>query len=906
MKACDGRVSPTIPWSCDVGREFVLGVGHLIAHGFAPELVAVWRAAMGPELLPLQARVLTETGLLRGENLLVFAPTSSGKTFVAEMAAARHIARGRRALFLVPTRALAEEQFARLERTYAPLGWRVAVATRERTAHDAAIAAGQFDLAVIVYEKLRAFLAQSPALLPVLGLVAVDELQLLGDRERGALVDLLLTKLLACGHPVQVLGLSAVLSENARLGAWLKSDFFVWRERPVELREGVLCAADGVFRFREMNSGREDTEALLTAAVRAAPGPEDDFHYPTVEALTRAFAAQREPTLVFVPTKHLSRAWAFRLGRALGLPSAQEAARTLDTAEDSHSRELMAECLAAGVAFHNADLPHDLRRMIEHEFDAGRVPVLVATSTLAQGVNLAARNVISVPAMVGCDTLTGAPVLVPLSRQRFRNQGGRAGRYAHGQPFGRSILIAATAAEAHRLMREYVHGDPEPIEPRADDATAQAMILDAVATGIAATPAAAASFLRRTYAHFSAWCAEPQRFDETMARAVETLEKGHLVATDSRGALRATGLGETAAAYGLQPGTAALFHEFCSCPRAAACTPFEVIAVCAFTPDGRDFPLGLTEREAAGHVFPRMLAARADLEPGTMPAPLNRLLTPSGGFAQADAEALKKTFVAEAWISHEPTRDIEERLRLYAGTMASLAAHLGWLAQALAACAATLGAREETRMRIARVAARLPDGVEDSGVALASLGVSGLTRMHIAALVREGYDSAAAVAESSRTVLEQILPATLAAELLDAARRKLEPPEHSVRPGMISNREVDKPPAQGKARPVLEIRTDSPGQVRFRGRTVFLPPLPYQLLVLLARAAGRVVAYRDIDEHLWPDAKVEPQQIVFHKVAILRALAGDRDDETVDALIRTVRGHGLMLALDPAEVTVTE
>jgi replicative superfamily II helicase len=897
---------PSFHWTDARAPDAALEVGHLVAHGFAPELVGAWRAAMGAALLPLQAQVLTETGLLRGDNLLVFAPTSSGKTFVAEMAAARHIARGRRAVFLVPTRALAEEQFGRLERTYAPLGWRVAVATRERTAHDAAISAGRFDLAVVVYEKLRAFLAQSPALLPLLGLVAVDELQLLGDRERGALVDLLLTKLLACGHPVQVLGLSAVLGENARLGAWLQSDFFVWRERPVELREGVLCAADGVFRFREVNSGREGVEALLPTPPPAAPDPGDDHHYPAVEALARAFAAEREQTLVFVPTKHLSRAWAFRLGRALGLPPAREAARALEDAEDSHSRELMAQCLAAGVAFHNADLPHDLRRMIEREFDAGHLPVLVATSTLAQGVNLAARNVISVPAMVGCDTLTGAPVLTPLSRQRFRNQGGRAGRYARGQAFGRSILVAATEAEARRLMREYIHGDPEPIEPRADDATAQAMMLDAVAAGIATTAETAGAFVQRTYAHMTAWSAAPQRFDEAMARAVETLAQARLIAVGPGGALRATGLGEAAAAYGLQPGTAALFREFCRCPRAAACSPFEVIAVCAFSPDGHDFPLGLSQREAAAHIFPRMLTARADLDPASMPAPLDRLLAPEGGFAEAEAEALKKTFVAEAWISREPTRDIEQRFQLYAGSIAGLAAHLGWLAQALAACAAALGARDETRTRIARVAARLPEGVEDSGVALAALGVPGLTRMHIAALVREGFDSAEAVAGAGREMMERLLPAPLAARLLESARRALEPPQDAPIPGGALAPQPDKPAAPRETWRELEMSLSNPGQVRFRGREVFLPPLPYQLLVLLARTPGRVVPYREIDEQLWPDAKVEPQQIVFHKAAILRALAGDSAAEPVDDLIRTIRGHGLMLALDPAQVAMRE
>jgi len=59
----------------------------LIGYGAPDRAVAVWREKQGGQLLPLQARAVCEFGLFGGGNLLVQAPTSSGKTFVGEMAA---------------------------------------------------------------------------------------------------------------------------------------------------------------------------------------------------------------------------------------------------------------------------------------------------------------------------------------------------------------------------------------------------------------------------------------------------------------------------------------------------------------------------------------------------------------------------------------------------------------------------------------------------------------------------------------------------------------------------------------------------------------------------------------------------------------------------------------------------
>ena len=92
------------------------------------------------------------------------------------------------------------------------------------------------------------------------GLVIVDELQMITDRERGPALELLLTKLRIAPSKPRIIGLSAVLGRAQALADWLGARLLVDTRRPVELRKGVLCR--GVFRYREHNSGTEHTEAF--------------------------------------------------------------------------------------------------------------------------------------------------------------------------------------------------------------------------------------------------------------------------------------------------------------------------------------------------------------------------------------------------------------------------------------------------------------------------------------------------------------------------------------------------------------------------------------------------------------------------------------------------------------------
>lgn len=99
----------------------MLSVIGLAAHGAPSALIDVW-ANHVHDLTDIQERAVRAGALDGASNLLVVAPTSSGKTFVGEMAAtASAFARRRHAIFIVPFKAVAEEHFLLFRERYGDL-----------------------------------------------------------------------------------------------------------------------------------------------------------------------------------------------------------------------------------------------------------------------------------------------------------------------------------------------------------------------------------------------------------------------------------------------------------------------------------------------------------------------------------------------------------------------------------------------------------------------------------------------------------------------------------------------------------------------------------------------------------------------------------------------------------------
>ncbi len=154
------------------------------------------------------------------------------------MAAAHNALNSKRSIYLVPTKALAEEKFLSFKDFYGDFGLDIVISTRDRKEYDDALFNGNFDIAIIVFEKFFQLLNSAEAVISKISLVVVDELQLIADVNRGVNLELLLTKLKLIGSDIQIIVLSAVLGHRRRLPGWSFFFFFFGYLRRADTRLG--------------------------------------------------------------------------------------------------------------------------------------------------------------------------------------------------------------------------------------------------------------------------------------------------------------------------------------------------------------------------------------------------------------------------------------------------------------------------------------------------------------------------------------------------------------------------------------------------------------------------------------------------------------------------------------------
>lgn len=450
----------------------------LEAFGFPEEILKAWAGESIHKLNKLQLDAINEFGVLNGEHLVASAPTSSGKTMLGELASIKGVLSRQRTLFLMPLKALVSDKRRYFQRVYGSFGIRTIEATGE-TDDISPLLKGRYDIALLTYEKFAAIVLTCPYILGQVSTVVVDEVQMIADQNRGANLEFILTLLRMWrreGIEPQVIALSAVIGETNGLERWLGARLLRRNERPVPLDEGLLCY-DGRFRFLD---GDEATEKSSARYITPLYG--DGKHRDWVIPLVQRLISEGKQVIVFRETTGETRHGAKYLAEALRLPSASEALADLPAGDPSQASVDLRAVLAMGVAFHNSHLDREERRIIEEHFrkSPAQLRVIVATTTLAMGVNTPASAVV----IVGLEH----PGPTPYSVAEYKNLVGRAGRLGFAER-GASYLIATDAREEHNYWRQYVTASPEDLASRFLGADLRTLIIRVLvaARGMAGT-----------------------------------------------------------------------------------------------------------------------------------------------------------------------------------------------------------------------------------------------------------------------------------------------------------------------------------------------------------------------------------------------------------------------------------
>ncbi|CAG9217792.1 Replicative superfamily II helicase [Paraburkholderia tropica] len=488
----------------------------LIPHGFPQNVVDQWSTRFPDGLNTLQLKAVNEYGVLAGKSLMVVAPTSSGKTLIGELAGIQAVLGGKKAIFLLPYKALVNEKCEEFSSRYGEVGLRVVRCTGDANDTVGDILSSRYDIAFFTYEMFLNISLTSPHVLNRLGVVVLDEGQFITDSRRGITVELLLAMLVrarARGVAPQLLVLSAVLGQLNGFNHWLSIGVLQSNVRPVPLVEGVLDRT-GTFQFVDVD-GTIKTESLLPR-VEIVQRTKSPSSQDVIVPLARRLVANGEKLIVFRHARGKAQGCARYLARELGLPPAAVLASLPRYGLTSASNDLRI-CLEGGTAFHNANLQREEREVVERGFrsDVGGIHVLASTTTLAAGVNTPASTVVlAEKKFVGED---GRPFTVA----EYKNMAGRAGRLGFNE-IGKSIILADTPFERAELFRRYVQGSPEDVKSSFSEGDLPTWVLRLLSQVQGVTATEIPALLVSTFAGYAASRANPA-WDAQVAARVNQL-----------------------------------------------------------------------------------------------------------------------------------------------------------------------------------------------------------------------------------------------------------------------------------------------------------------------------------------------------------------------------------------------
>ncbi len=486
-------------------------------YGLPEEIAEVLKEEGITKLYPPQSEAVKK-GVLEGENLVLAIPTAAGKTLVSELCMLKSILEeGGSCLYTVPLRALASEKYEEFKKKYGPLGIKVGIATGDYDVPSSDLA--KYDILVATSEKVDSLLRHRASWLADLTTVAVfDEIHLLDDSGRGPTLEILIARLRQINPSLQILGLSATISNSQEIADWLDARHLKSEWRPVPLKEGVYCKGKIVFEDlserKIEDSAKDNVSKLALDTLRNGEGQ----------------------VLVFVSTRKSTEVAARRVSKKIKevLSSKEkeeltEIAREIEVAlgEPTETCKKLARYVEKGAAFHHAGLHHKQRSIVEDAFRKNLVKVVCATPTLAAGVNLPSQRVII------RDYKRYSPPygMQPIPVLEYKQQAGRAGRPGYDE-YGESVLISSSKSELEKLFEGYIDADPERIRSKlASEPAIRSHVLGSIAAGYVNSLDSMLDFIGQT---FFAYQFSADRVSSTVEKVLDFLKEEDMISDRGR------------------------------------------------------------------------------------------------------------------------------------------------------------------------------------------------------------------------------------------------------------------------------------------------------------------------------------------------------------------------------------
>jgi ATP-dependent Lhr-like helicase len=377
---------------------------------------------------PTPAQTAGWPAIASGGHVLIQAPTGSGKTLAAFLYGIDRLdanpGSGLRLLYVSPLKALNYDVERNLRGPLAGLqsDLRVGVRTGDTTQKERReLIKEPPDILITTPESLYLMLtSQARETLRGVETVIVDEVHAVAGTKRGAHMALSLERLDALlDRPAQRIGLSATQRPLEEIGRFVSGD------RPIQLvdagtrKDLDLEVVVPVEDLRELGTSSELAQPVVNDDVVMASGYESTARsiWPSIYPAILELVRQHRSTIVFVNNRRLAERLAVRLN---------------ELAEEEISRA------------HHGSLAREQRLIIEEDLKAGRIPCLVATSSLELGIDMGAVDLV---------IQVESPKSVARGLQRVGRAGHELGSTSKGRVFPKFRADLLESAVVARAMR---------------------------------------------------------------------------------------------------------------------------------------------------------------------------------------------------------------------------------------------------------------------------------------------------------------------------------------------------------------------------------------------------------------------------------------------------------------------
>jgi|DewCreStandDraft_3_1066083.scaffolds.fasta_scaffold02242_1 helicase len=647
-------------------------------------------------LTPPQAEAIRK-GLLFGRNLIVSAPTASGKTLIAELALVKAYIDGGIGVYTCPLKALASEKYWEFKRWENLLGLRVGISTGD---YDSSGEDLEFyDLIVTTYERFDSILRHRPKWISRLKSLVIDEIHEIGDPERGPVIEMIVARALKLG--IQIIGLSATIGNPWDLSSWISGDLVSCSWRPVPLIQGFYDKASGKIYYEDG---------------RAEDAKGDLLGYLAYKAYT-----EDQQLLIFRHSRREAETMARSIADKLGLlrlygKSYGDTSRLIEElrerASTRYEYESLSPLIMRGVAYHHAGLTHGSRYVVEKGFRERIIKVVVATPTLAAGVNLPARRVLIYTRRYSDGGYDDIGIM------EYKQMAGRAGRPQY-DPYGEAII----ADRGRRDAEKYIFGSPEDIySSLSSERSLRIHILSLIASGYARGERDLNEIFSLTYYGHKGGEIAKDRVDHILSDLI----RWGMVRTRS-GEMIPTALGLVVSRQYIDPLTAKRAIDMLK-PADKIASDLWYLHLVTYTPD---FQRSIARR--SGYKEYEEDALRA-LEDGEIPPPHDEDISEEEWLI-----AYRYAKILSAWIDEESEDSIVEKYKIMPGDLRVIVETATWISYALSSVLSVL---QETRSHseiLKKLSIRIENGIKEELIPLIS--IRGIGRMRARILYNAGIKS---------------------------------------------------------------------------------------------------------------------------------------------------------------------